>query len=206
MIYIKGKPIWIWLYATSVIIFNIYYYYPIYSGTWNYIDSLFFLSEWSIFVWFNIILSLIEIYAVTIGFYKGLNLARLYEIYYLIYSAFWANISIYFMRWQIFEHYIYFVLYVVLICWLLLSPVKEYFMNIPPNGTPIEKNKTYTYGDYTLYSKIVKLKSGKLQVIYFFSKKKPKSGTPINLPFGYKIYENKISKMPYLKKKRKISF
>lgn len=59
----------------------------------------------------------------------------------------------------------------------------------------------YTHGDYTLYKRDVQLKGGKMQTIYFFSKKTPKSGTPCELPMGYKVEVNKRTGLPYLKKK-----
>ena len=59
----------------------------------------------------------------------------------------------------------------------------------------------YTYEGWTLYCKDVKLKGGKIQTIYFFSKRRPKSGTPCNLPDGYKVEVNKRTGLPYLKKK-----
>jgi hypothetical protein len=40
----------------------------------------------------------------------------------------------------------------------------------------------YKYNDWTLYCKDVKLKNcNKLQTIYFFSKRQPKSGSPCDL-------------------------
>ena len=59
----------------------------------------------------------------------------------------------------------------------------------------------YTHEGWTLYCKDVKLKGGKIQTIYFFSKRRPKSGTPCNLPDGYKVEVNKRTGLPYLKKK-----
>ncbi len=65
-----------------------------------------------------------------------------------------------------------------------------------------EEKKIYTYKDYTLYKRDVKLKNKNGMVtIHFFSKHKPKSGTPTYLPEGYTVGVNKRSKMPYLKKK-----
>ena len=62
---------------------------------------------------------------------------------------------------------------------------------------------TYTYEGWTLYKRDVKLRGGNMQTIYFFSKKKPKSGTPCDeLPRGYKVVVNKRTGLPYLKKKR----
>ncbi|OYT58422.1 hypothetical protein B6U70_00610 [Euryarchaeota archaeon ex4484_162] len=71
-----------------------------------------------------------------------------------------------------------------------------------------------------MYKKDVELRSGKVQTIYFFSKRKPKSGTPSPLPDGYEVKKpksgkrcvlpdgykvaiNKRSGMPYLKRSNK---
>ena len=61
----------------------------------------------------------------------------------------------------------------------------------------------FVYQGYTLYKRIVKLKSGKTQTIYFFSKKKPRSGDPCALPEMYTVGINKRSSMPYLQRKGK---
>jgi hypothetical protein len=60
----------------------------------------------------------------------------------------------------------------------------------------------FTHKGWTLYTRAVKLKGGRNQVIYFFSKGKPKSGTPCELPEGYRIKEAKTkgSRMPYVTK------
>jgi len=47
----------------------------------------------------------------------------------------------------------------------------------------------------------VKLKGGRNQTIYFFSKKKPKSGTPCDKPNNMSVGVNKRTGLPYLKKK-----
>ncbi|MBN2599724.1 MAG: hypothetical protein JXA75_04210 [Candidatus Thermoplasmatota archaeon] len=65
---------------------------------------------------------------------------------------------------------------------------------------PSETVTEYTYGLYTLYSKLVHLKNGKNQLIYFFSKNPPKSGTPTTLPQGYHVQVSDRSGLPYLKK------
>lgn len=62
----------------------------------------------------------------------------------------------------------------------------------------------YTHQGWTLYSRDVKLKRGPKVTIYFFSKRKPKSGKPMgDMPAGYKIGVNKRTGLPYLKKKKK---
>ena len=59
----------------------------------------------------------------------------------------------------------------------------------------------YVHDGWTLYSRDVELKGGRTQTIYFFSKHKPKSGTPCDLPSGYTVGVNKRTGLPYLKKK-----
>lgn len=59
----------------------------------------------------------------------------------------------------------------------------------------------YTHGKYVLYKKDVKLRGGKIQTIYFFSKKTPKSGTACEKPDNYEVGVNKKTTLPYLKKK-----
>jgi hypothetical protein len=58
----------------------------------------------------------------------------------------------------------------------------------------------YTHGDYTLHKRLVNLKNGGTQTIYFFAKSEPKSGEPCELPNGYKVGINSQTGLPYLKK------
>ena len=58
----------------------------------------------------------------------------------------------------------------------------------------------FMYEGWTLYCREVELKGGKKQMIYFFSKRKPKSGNPCEKPSGYKVGVNKRTGLPYLKK------
>ena len=61
----------------------------------------------------------------------------------------------------------------------------------------------FTYKGWTLYQRKVELKGGGgSQIIYFFSKGKPNSGTPSEMPNGYRVLEAKTkgSGMPYLTK------
>lgn len=60
----------------------------------------------------------------------------------------------------------------------------------------------YKHGDYTLHTKDVMLKGGRLQTIYFFSKGKPKSGDPCDKPDNYEVGVNERTGLPYLRKKR----
>ena len=59
----------------------------------------------------------------------------------------------------------------------------------------------FTHEGWTLYSRNVKLKGGRNQIIYFFSRKTPKSGSPCDKPTNYVVGVNKRTGLPYLKKK-----
>jgi hypothetical protein len=58
----------------------------------------------------------------------------------------------------------------------------------------------YKYKEYTLYTRDVDLRGGRRQTIYFFSKRKPKSGEPCDKPAGFKVVENPRTGLPFLKK------
>jgi len=58
----------------------------------------------------------------------------------------------------------------------------------------------YEYQGWTLYSREVKLKRGPKVTIYFFSKRKPKSGRPSDKPAKYTVKVNKRTGLPFLKK------
>ena len=64
-------------------------------------------------------------------------------------------------------------------------------------------NMVYKYEGWSLYKKEVKLYTGKKQSIYFFSRRKPKSGTPCDLPDGFivKRLNNTGSRIPYIRRK-----
>ena len=59
----------------------------------------------------------------------------------------------------------------------------------------------YTYQGWTLYSREVKLKKGPKVTIYFFSKRKPKSGKAMDeMPKGRKGGVNMRTGLPFLRK------
>lgn len=60
----------------------------------------------------------------------------------------------------------------------------------------------YTHNGYTLYTLDVKLKGGRVQTIYFFSKKKPKTGKKCEKPKDKLVGINKRTGLPYLKNKK----
>ncbi len=52
--------------------------------------------------------------------------------------------------------------------------------------------------DFYLHSKDVKLRGGRMQKIFYFSKS---SADSIEMPSGYVVFENKRTRLPMLKKK-----
>ena len=58
----------------------------------------------------------------------------------------------------------------------------------------------FEHKGYKLHTLNVELKGGRNQTIFFFSKGKPKSGKPTDMPKGYKVGVNKKTGLPYLSK------
>jgi len=59
----------------------------------------------------------------------------------------------------------------------------------------------YEKEGFTLYSKDVKLKNtDKIQTIYFFAKKEPKSGTPCDMPDGFEVGSNNNGKFFFVRR------
>ena len=128
MKYYKNRPIGLWILAVLIPLFEITYYLrPIVSGYVSPYGSILTFSSWAVFVWFNIALSIIVIYAVTIGFYKRKNWARLYTIAYFCYSSIGNFYVIFIVRVWPYERYVWFVFYVTVIMYLMMSDVREYF-------------------------------------------------------------------------------
>jgi len=68
-------------------------------------------------------------------------------------------------------------------------------------GTGVKMPEPYTYQGWTLYSRDVKLKRGPKVTIYFFSKRKPKSGSKMyEMPKNRKVGVNKRTGLPFLRK------
>lgn len=128
MKYYKNRPIGLWILSVLIPLFEITYYLrPIVSGYVSPYGSILTFSSWAVFVWFNIALSIIVIYAVTIGFYKRKNWARLYTIAYFCYSSIGNFYVIFIVRVWPYERYVWFVFYVIVIMYLMMSDVREYF-------------------------------------------------------------------------------
>lgn len=54
--------------------------------------------------------------------------------------------------------------------------------------------------EWTLFSRPVTLRGGHTRTIYFFSRNKPKSGQPTEMPDGYRVGVNGKTGLPFLKK------
>jgi|SRR5688572_2007752 len=71
---------------------------------------------------------------------------------------------------------------------------------IPAPPRPVASGIPFVFNGYTLYSKDVQLKNGGRRTIYFFSKRKPKSGKMCAKPSGYHVGVNERTGLPFLKK------
>lgn len=54
---------------------------------------------------------------------------------------------------------------------------------------------------YTLFAREQRVRGGRYQTVYFFSKRKPVVGDPVDPPDGYLVVVDKASSVPFLKKK-----
>jgi hypothetical protein len=139
---------------------------------------------------------------VTIGFYYRNNWARRYAIGYVMYSSFWAFYSMFIIQWQIIEHYLYLILYVMLISYLLMSDVRVYFTDHVEKVTISEEStkEFYQQGDYILHKREVKKRGGGTRTYYFFSKGITVKGIPCKKPDNYIVAYNSKTRVPILKK------
>lgn len=199
----KNKLIGIWIIAAVLVLLELYYWFPVYTGTYESMDSLFALSGWGIWVRLQIFLAVVLVFSVTYGFYKQRKWARYYTIVYLGYSGFWAIVSMFIWHWQVIEHYMYFVIYVIAIMYLLASRTRRYFGVETKDDFPsYAECNVYRYGDYTLYKREAELKKGGTRTFYYFCKEPSDKGSPCSKPDEYNVGINKKNGMPYLKKKK----
>jgi hypothetical protein len=72
---------------------------------------------------------------------------------------------------------------------------------IPAPARPVASGIPFVFNGYTLYHKVVQLKNeGGKRTIYYFAKKKPKSGSMCAKPLGYHVGVNERTGLPFLKK------
>jgi len=186
----KDMPYGISLFLVALVCLEIYWIISFLS--WGLFDhygnSLGSLSvfKWVILLFMFLIITLVLIRIIQ-GFIERDDWARKFTILILFiatFMPFWALV----VGCSFGEQLIILIIYLLMIVYLLTSYVKEYFRNI------------FVYGEWTLYKRVVTLKSGKTLTIYFFSKHTPHSGEPTGMPEGYTVGINQRSNMPYLKK------
>lgn len=71
---------------------------------------------------------------------------------------------------------------------------------IPAPPRPVASGIPFVFDGYTLYTREVQLKNGGKRTIYFFSKRKPRSGKMCAKPLGYHVGVNERTGLPFLKK------
>ena len=130
MRYYKGMLVGLWILAVSQILFTIYYHIRplLWGADLSIYAPMFTLTPWGFFIWLNIILEIIGIYAVTYGFYYKKNWARLYTIALTCFSAFWTLYFLFYVKVWPYERYTWLVYYVIIITYLLMSDVRDYFV------------------------------------------------------------------------------
>jgi hypothetical protein len=93
-----------------------------------------------------------------------------------------------------------------------ISPIEEkieeqedewdYYDEDQISDESLKEIKGFRHKDYTLFEKTIKVPSGKVRTVRFFSKAEPKDAEPIELPNGYEVKVNKKTGVPYLRGKK----
>ncbi len=132
MKYYRKMPVGLWIIAISLILFTIYYYIRplLWGADVSIYEPMFTLTPWGAVIWINNILEVIGIYAVTFGFYYRKNWARLYTIAFTAFSAFWTLYFLFYERVWPYERYTWLIFYVIVITYLLMSDVRDYFLPV----------------------------------------------------------------------------
>ncbi len=130
MRYFQKVPPGLKILAVSVIFFTIYYHINpfLWGADISIYYPMFTFTLWGFFIWLNIILEIIGIYAVTVGFYRAKNWARIFTIAMFVHSSFWNLYILFVERVWPYERYIWLVYYVIVIMYLLMSDVRDYFV------------------------------------------------------------------------------
>jgi hypothetical protein len=125
----KDKPPGLFILSASVILFTIYYH--IQPFAWgadiSIYSPMFELTRWGLVIWINLILEIIGIYAVTVGFYKAKNWSRVFTLAMFFHSSFWNLYFMFVVKVWPYERYVWLVYYVIVLTYLMMSDVREYF-------------------------------------------------------------------------------
>lgn len=200
----KETPTGILIFIAFIIVLDVLFFVflsnSLISGERDFSEFL-SISIPSMILWLDVLLALLSVIVIPYGFMKRKNLARIFTMCLLVYSIF--RVLVYTsMTGEKNIGFLLFCLFAVSLMYLLMTPVRRYFGLISMAIVPCEIKTEFTYGLYTLYSDCVRLKNGKNQVIYFFSKRIPKSGTPSLFPDGFEVEISSRSGLPYLKKRQ----
>jgi hypothetical protein len=196
-------PSGIVVFVIFIVILDFLYFYllgdAMISGTID-LTTILSVSLRSLMIWIDVLLAVLSLVLIPYGFSTAKNWSRIFALIVLTWALFRSIVYIS-MTGEKILGFVFFVLLFISLLYLLMSGVKRYFgkSSIPP--THSEESKEYSYGLYTLYSEFVKLRNGKTQLIFFFSKRTPKSGNPSTFPEGYQVEVSKRSGLPYLKKR-----
>ncbi|OYT29669.1 hypothetical protein B6U98_01715 [Thermoplasmatales archaeon ex4572_165] len=132
-------------------------------------------------------ITIYSLYLLSYGIIQKKKWARKFTMFFLIWASLWAMWSILIGN-NIILNAIILICYIMMLFYLTSPTVVSYF------------SEFFKYGRYILYTRMVKLKSGIVLPIFFFSSHHPHSGIRTQLPKGYMVKENPTSHMPYLKK------
>jgi len=193
----KDIPLGINISIVFIIGLLIYYFYRII--TYSDYSVFFEPSARLIVIWTDIILSIILLIFGIYGLFNGRSWARYFVMFYLIWSSLWAITMIYY-KIEIIEHYLFFICYILIMMYLLMSNTRTFFQKSYKKLNEDRPEKVCRYEDYTLFTREVTYKNGRKQTMYFFSKKIPEIGKSCKLPDGYMILTNSKTDLPYLKK------
>ena len=196
-------PSGIVVFVVFILVLDVLYFYSlinsILSGSSDPTTML-SISLGSIMTWIDLLLAVLSLVLIPYGFSTAKNWSRIFALIVLVWSLLRSIVYIS-MTGEKIIGFVFFVLLFTSLLYLLMSTAKRYFGTPSIVAAPFEEPKEYSYGIYTLYSEFVKLRNGKTQLIYFFSKRKPKSGTPSTFPDGFQVEISKRSGLPYLKKR-----
>jgi len=175
-----------------LLIIQIYYFFFFFFSSGIYYQYGYSLTDLTIgLILFSVLmlhgLILISLILIFFGYKNKSSWMRKFTMLYLVWGVLWGFWGILIGN-NIIVHTLIISFYLIGFYYLTTEPVKKYFYKI------------YQYGKYILYTRYVKLKSGKELPIFFFSSHTPKSGSQTQLPEGYTVKENPKSHMPYLKK------
>jgi hypothetical protein len=196
-------PSGIVVFVIFIVILDFLYFYllgdAMISGTID-LTTILSVSLRSLMIWIDVLLAVLSLVLIPYGFSTAKNWSRIFALIVLTWALFRSIVYIS-MTGEKILGFVFFVLLFISLLYLLMSGVKRYFGKSSIPLAHSEEPKEYSYGLYTLYSEFVKLRNGKTQLIFFFSKRTPKSGNPSTFPEGYQVEVSKRSGLPYLKKR-----